>query len=97
MNIMYYYFMLNIAARYLDMRIGKLYGNLTNVHLYDNTFEYSEIIKKSHIINKAPNIVFEKQDSNKSFKQFVENTTYYIDGIYKYNDDYKVEMLTYSK
>ncbi|TXI86780.1 MAG: thymidylate synthase [Chryseobacterium sp.] len=97
MNIMYYYFMLNIAARYLGMKVGTLYGNLTNVHLYDNTFEFSEIIKKSHIVHKAPNIVFEKQDTNKPFKQFVEDASYYIDGSYKYNEDYKVEMLTYSK
>ena len=48
MNIMYYSYLCIILAHYLDMQPLGIIGNLTNLHLYDNSFKaVEELLKRN--------------------------------------------------
>ena len=53
-NIMYYSFVCYIFAHYLGMKPLGIIGNLTNVHLYDNSFSAVEKILESNYHDLEP-------------------------------------------
>lgn len=101
-NIMYYSFLCYVLADYLDMTPSGIIGNLSNVHLYDNSFDkVEELLKRDYTSLTVPlirNIKIEEESYN-NLDDFLEKLDYYNCEIVNYSHLGKlnVEMLAYSK
>lgn len=98
MNILYYWFLAIALAIHTGMEFGELIGDLSNVHLYDNSFD---VVKK--IIN-TPLEDFPKNpllniscEMNNDFYEMLESINFDFLEEYKFFKTEKVEMLAYNK
>lgn len=101
MNIMYYADMVYTFAHYLNMVPGRIEGHLTNVHLYDNTWD-----KAKDVLNRSTGVTFEPVHIETSFPHHWENLDDYLRQLdfdtnikltgYKHLGRVDAEMLPYS-
>lgn len=101
MNIMYYSFACHVFANYLGMKPLGIIGNLTNVHLYDNSFEAVNqlltydvsVLNDVHVYNKLPTIY----NSLNDYLDQIDYVDHFKMFDYKHLGRHNVEMLPYSK
>lgn len=98
-NIMYYSFVCYVFAHYLGMKPLGIIGNLSNVHLYDNSFEVVEKLLKFNPDELEPvkietNFTKEWFNLDDYLRQldFAENIKI---NNYKHSGRFDVEMLAY--
>lgn len=101
MNIMYYADMVYAFAHYLNMIPGRIEGHLTNVHLYDNTWD-----KAKDVLNRSTGVTFEPVHIETLFPHHWENLDDYLRQLdfdanikltgYKHLGRVDAEMLPYS-
>lgn len=100
MNIAYYAFTCYILAKYLNMKPIGVVGNLSNVHLYSNSFEAVEVLlgrDETALYNVTCEVDYDA--SGKSLEEFLLDLTFkehiFLEG-YSHLGRLDVEMLAYS-
>jgi thymidylate synthase len=100
MNIMYYSYACYVFAEYLGMKPLGVIGNLTNLHLYDNSFlAVEQLLKRDAKLNEDVNINVNVTEYNNDVSKFIEAIEYgknIILSNYRDLGEIKVEMLPYS-
>ena len=99
-NIMYYSYVCYVFAHYLGMIPLGIVGNLTNCHLYDNSFEAVEKLLDFSPDELEPvDVKFNLPDSWTSLDNYLEQLNFTQIKIkdYKHLGRFDVEMLPYNK
>ena len=74
MNIYYYNHLLRMFCEYGDFKVGKLIGNLSNIHLYDNSWMESEEMVRRWRYEKLNPISWGSKGYIKLGKHFYKDT-----------------------
>lgn len=99
-NILYYSFVCQVVAHYLNMKPLGIIGSLENVHLYDNSFDAVETLLERNVDTLQPVTIETNFPSReKSVDKFFEDLDYSQVHIsnYKHLGRVDVEMLAYNK
>lgn len=99
MNIMYYAQMCYMIAHYVGMRPLGIIGDLSNVHLYDNSFAVSQDMIQSNRDHWWDYVNYTDNSEDIKHLPFDEYVRAYTCNLGKYEQGkyYKVDMLPYSK
>lgn len=99
-NIQYYSFVCYVFANYLGMKPLGILGNLTNCHLYDNSFEaVKELLTFNPDKLEPIEVEFNLPESWTSLDDYLEQLDFNQVGVknYYHLGKFNVEMLAYSK
>lgn len=99
-NILYYSNVCYTFAHYLGMKPLGILGNLTNCHLYDNSWESTEKLLSLNSGDLKPiEVEFELPTTWTSLNEYLEQLSFYQVNIkeYRHLGRFDVEMLPYNK